>query len=175
MSKAPWKDFGTFKTIPEKCGTPTITYSDGKIIFSTKTNGAKIVSKIECGDIKESEDLIIPLTATYNITAYATMEGEYDSDIATASLIWLTAEDEDITGVDEIKVDSTPMLVSMNGGTATISGVANGTVVRIYSLGGTEIASGTVKNGTASLNLSSVSEQVVIIKVGSRSAKYTVK
>lgn len=173
-SQTPWKDFGTINTIPEKCGTPTIKYVDGKIVFSTKTAGAKVVSKIESSDIQESEEFIIPLTATYNITAYATMEGEYDSDIATASLIWLTAEDiED--GIEEIQVKSTPLLISMSDGTATISGVADGTIVEIYTISGTKVASGTIKNGFVSLNLSSVPEQVVIIKAGNRSAKYMVK
>lgn len=89
-----WKDFTniieTDEVIPPtpnpKCTTPTISYSNGQLKFECETEDVKFVSSVICEDNKNHDASIVPLTAIYRISVYATKDGYDDSDIVTKEI-----------------------------------------------------------------------------------------
>ena len=82
---------GTVRAIytgPQKCATPTITYADGQLQFECETEGAECHYKITSSDISEGIGNLVPLSATYHISVYATKSGYLDSDTATYQVEW---------------------------------------------------------------------------------------
>jgi len=49
------------------------------------------VYEIKDTDIKKGYDAKVSLSATYNISVYATKTGYENSDVATATLVWTVA------------------------------------------------------------------------------------
>ena len=91
-STAPWSNFGTIKGISgtivekEKCATPTIHYTDGKLTFECETEGATCyptVTKPEVVNVSNNE---MQLGTTYKVSVYAAKPGYEDSDVATAEI-----------------------------------------------------------------------------------------
>lgn len=84
-----WKDFSniieTDEVIPPtpnpKCSAPTISYSNEQLIFECDTEDVKFVSSVVCIDNKNHDTSIVPLTAIYRISVYATKDGYDNSDI----------------------------------------------------------------------------------------------
>ena len=72
----------------EQCATPTITYADGQLQFECETEGAECHYKITSSDISEGIGNLVPLSATYHISVYATKSGYLDSDTATYQVEW---------------------------------------------------------------------------------------
>lgn len=179
----PWKEFGTFKSIEssdipttKKCAKPTISYENGKLIYASETEGAKIVSDVKSDDIKTSYDNEVDLTATYNISAYATMAGYDDSDVATATLVWLDARFDGIsTDAKEITVNAMPLLITQDAGIVTISGLQNGEKVSAFDASGKQIATSRVIGVETMIDLSSQQGKATIIKVGDNSLKLIIK
>lgn len=180
-SKSPWSKFKIIKKIEEgetpKCATPTITYENGKLKYSTITEGAEIVSEVTIPDMKKSYDNEVSLTATYNITAYATKGGMGNSDNATATLVWLNAHlDQDVsTSAKAVEIPSVPVLINSNGGVVTISGADDGTEIRAYATDGRQIDTVRSYGSTAIINVSSLQDNVAIIKIGEKSVKINVR
>lgn len=179
---SPWKDFGTIKAIgdtedPEKCAAPTIAFEDGKLKYTTTTTGAEIVSEVKSVDIKKSYDSEVELTGTYNITAYVTKSGMEDSDVTTATLVWLTAKLEQHvpTSAKAIAVPSIPVLISSNGGILTVTGMEEGTEVSAFSADGKKIDSAYSTSNTVTLNASSLQGNIAVVKVRDKSVKVMVK
>lgn len=92
-----WKEFifieethGT-PAIPT-CETPTISYSNGKLLFNCVTEGATCVSSITDTDITSYDTKEVQLSVTYIISVYATKAGYNNSEKATASLCWIELE-----------------------------------------------------------------------------------
>ena len=89
QKRTPWSSFKSIVTIegniPEtqKCATPTISYVNGKLIFTCDTEGAECVATITDADIKTHYGNEIPLTMTYTVSVYATKEGYENSDVVT--------------------------------------------------------------------------------------------
>ena len=129
-----WKNFwdireeGTTETPDEevkKCATPVITYSNSGLDITTETDGAEIHTDITCSDANSYNGDRIDLSATYNITTYATKSGYLNSDTATATLCWIA-----VSGSSEqnsiIEVEPMPVLITCNNGTINISGGKDG-------------------------------------------------
>ena len=178
----PWKSFqsiiGLDGTIPEvqKCQTPVISYNNGKLSFSSETEGVEFISEITDVDVKKYYDAEIALSATYNINVYATKRGYDNSDVATATLCWIDKEPttEGIAnGVAQIP--SKAVLIQNEGGILTIQGADEGTQISIYAVDGTQKGASVSKNGAATINTSLQSGSVAIIKIGEKSVKVIVK
>ena len=122
-----------------KCATPTISYVDGKVIFACDTDGAIVKSNFKdnnASDYSDSEVLFIP---TYTLTAYATKENYEDSDVATLTLCWAPSnKGHEDNGI--LTIPSTPVLISARDGVLTLSGLAEGTEVTLYTTDGTMVA-----------------------------------
>ena len=85
---SPWSGFGTIVALePDiKCATPTISFVNGKLEFSCKTEDVEFVAKVTRPDMGEYEGSSIPLTSTYIVSVYAKKEGYQDSDVATQEI-----------------------------------------------------------------------------------------
>ena len=169
------EDWGKFKNIVEmgmeKCATPVISYEKGKLKFSCDTEGAEFVSQITCEDAGNYNDSEIALNATYTIRVYATRNGWNDSDEAVAKLCWIdaTPDVDVITGTNEIAAKA--VLIKVDGGTVTLSGLEDNQDIKAYTLDGRQIASMMTKGPNATMSVPSNRGEVIILKIGSKSLK----
>lgn len=169
------EDWGKFKNIVEmgmeKCAAPVISYEKGKLKFSCDTEGAEFVSQITCEDAGNYNDSEIALNATYTIRVYATRNGWNDSDEAVAKLCWIdaTPDVDVITGTNEIAAKA--VLIKVDGGTVTLSGLEDNQDIKAYTLDGRQIASMVTKGPNATMSVPSNRGEVIILKIGSKSLK----
>ena len=182
----PWSLFGTIKTLsgdmPEtlKCATPTISYGSKKLMFDCETEGVEFVTEIKVADAGTFYDDRITLSATYEISVYATKAGYENSDVATATLVWANATFTDTTPEPTAispaaEMAAVPVLIQSNGGIVTIQGAADGTPVSIYTTAGTQAGSAVSQNGRAAINTSLQAGSIAIIKIGTQSYKVAIK
>ena len=178
----PWKNFKNIvsleneaPTLP-KCENPTISYENGELKMTCATEGVEFVTDITDADIKKHYDAEIKLSATYNISVYATKAGYDISDVVHATLCWIDAapKTEGITnGVTN--VNARAVLIQNNGGIITVNGVDDGMRVNAYSLNGVEEASAISRNGAAVLNTNAQTGSTVIINLGTKAVKVLMK
>ena len=177
----PWSWFGAIKAISSsgeettKCATPTISYADKRLIFSCKTEGVEYVSEIKDKDVKKYYDSEVNLSATYEISVYATKSGYSNSDVATATLVWAEAEFTETTpstpSSAKAIAESIPVLISANGGAVTVKSEQDGQPVAVYSADGKMLGSATVKDGQATIPVNQQRGEMMIVKVGGKSVK----
>ena len=178
----PWKNFkeivGLNGSNPEtpKCTTPTISYQNGELMFSSTTEGAEYVYEITDSDIKRGYSSNVQLTVTYNISVYATKTGYDNSDVVKATLCWIeaTPQTEGISnGIAQIPARA--VMIQNNGGTMTIQGAEDGIPINVYSVNGVQVGSAVSNNGQATVNTTLQSGSVAIVKIGERSVKVVTK
>jgi hypothetical protein len=167
---------GGGNTQPQKCATPSISYKNGQLKFTCATEGVEFVSEITDADIKKYNGATISLTATYNISVYATKSGYDNSETATATLCWIDVEPktEGITNT-VANVRALPLLIQNNGSTLTVSGADDGTPISVYSINGTEAGSAISQKGIATIPTTLQSGSAAIVKVGNKSVKVVMK
>ena len=175
----PWSSFGKIVGLSagepeqpevEKCATPVVTYAEGKLSFSCDTEGAEFVTDITSNDFKKHYDAEIELSATYNIEVYATKANCENSDTVSVALVWVeNGNVDEETGV--ISVPAAPVLVQGNGGVLSVSGVAKGTEVVVYTISGTDVARVTATEGTITISTGLQSGTIVVVKFGNKSVK----
>ncbi len=153
----------------EKCSAPEIVYSNGKILVTSKTDGALCHTTIEDSDIKTYYTSEIPLSATYNITSYATKDGYEKSDKTTATLYFIEGRIEGETGIAQVPAKR-GIVVSAESGSLSVSGLNAGETVAVYNLQGVMLGKSTASGGTAQFSINRKHE-TVIIKVGEESIK----
>ena len=159
----------------EKCAIPTISYEGGKVSLACETEDAKVITTIEKGGDETREDMEFDLIPTYTLTAYATKEGWLDSETTTLTLCWIPCEENHEESDGILTIPSKPVLISTQGGTITLSGLAEGTEVAVVTTGGTAVATATATNGTATIDTSLNAGTTVIVKIGDYSVKVIVK
>ena len=181
----PWKNFksimatdGTTPETPEtpKCEKPTISYENGQLKMSCATEGVEYVTDITDADIKKHYDATISLTATYNISVYATKAGYDNSETATATLCWIDKEPttEGITdGVAQIP--SKAVLIQSEGGILKVEGVDDGTQIAVYTPDGKQAGSAVCSNGAALVGTNIQPGNIAIVKIGEKSVKVIIK
>ena len=189
-AKAPWSNFGAIVATdgtlpdpptpptPEKCATPTISYSKGELTFSCNTEGAEFISEIKDADIKKHYTASVSLTATYNISVYATKVNYENSDTIQATLCWIEQQPqtEGITDEDAVaEVQAVPVLIQTQGNTINVEGAEAGTEIILYGTNGVQLDSVIATTGTASLNASGLSGSVAIVKIGNKTVKVLIK
>ena len=163
-------------TQPEekKCTTPSISYANKKLTFSCATEGVEYHYSITDTDIKSAVANSIDLSATYEISVYATKSGYTNSDVATATLVWTDAEFTETTpSTSSAKAiaESIPVLISEQNGTITVRGEQNGLPLTVYTADGKMLGSATMKDGQASISTNLQRGEIAIVKVGSKSVK----
>jgi hypothetical protein len=164
-------------TQPEenKCATPSISYADKQLTFTCETEGVEYHYTINDADIKSGSSSNVSLTATYEISVYATKSGYTNSDVATATLVWTDAVFTETTpstpsSVNAIR-ESIPVLISAQNGTITVRGKQDGLPLTVYSADGKLLGSATTKDGQASISTNLQRGEIAIVKVGSKSVK----
>ena len=183
---APWSNFGKIVSLdgsipptPEvkKCAMPTISYHDGKLRFNCETEGAEFVTNITDADIKEHYHSTISLTATYNISVYATKSGYENSDVATATLCWIDVEPRtegiENTGIATVRAQA--VLIQGNSNTLNITGVTEGTPISVYDVTGKLVGVAKASAGTTSISTTLCSGQIGIVKIGEKTVKVSMK
>ena len=179
----PWLKFGKVLTLngdtpdePEKCATPSISYSDGQLQFTCETEGAQCYYTLNNSDVKTGETLAesknVNLSACYDITCYAKAEGFANSDAATAKLYWLTSSGS-LEGAGINNVSMRGIAIQSADGFITISGLDNNEQVDFFATDGKALGSAKAMGGTATFAAQSGS--VVVAKIGKESLKIAVK
>ena len=182
----PWSNFGTIVGLsgstPEtlKCATPTISYGGKKLMFVCDTEDVEFVTEIKVADNGKFFDDKISLTATYEISVYATKAGYDNSDVATATLVWGSATFTDTTPATAIEMvpameAAMPVLIQNNGGMLTVQGAPDGTPVSVYTIAGTEAGSAVSQNSCATISTSMQQGDIAIVRIGNRSVKVVLK
>lgn len=168
---------GTFtKDTKEQCKKPTISYENGQLKLECATNGASFVTNVTVADAKQYFDATIQLSATYNISVYATKEGYDKSENVTATLCWIDQQPktEGITdGV--VNVTAKAVLIKNNGGLLTVEGVDDGETIDVYTIDGARKGSSICQNGVASIDTNIQSGNFAIVKIGQKSIKVLIK
>jgi hypothetical protein len=180
---SPWSKFATFKTLTgedvevKTCATPTISYSNGEISFGCETEGVEFVSSISNSDIANYNTSKININVTYTISVYATKNGCKDSEVAKATLCWIDVEPktEGVVETEISNVKALPVMVQVNGDMLTVSGANDGTKVEVFTIAGAKVGSAVTSANTATVNVSQLTDNVIIVKVGSKAIKVTVK
>ena len=91
---APWSSFKEIKSISQqpKCATPTIDYADGKLIFSSETQGVTYhhtITPIEISGITgttSGQGTEATFAATYQVSVYAEKSGYEQSETTTKNI-----------------------------------------------------------------------------------------
>lgn len=177
----PWKNFKQIVAIDgetpttKKCATPTISYSNKKLSFSCETDGAEFVYEITDSDIKKGYENSVDLSATYEISVYATKTGYDNSDVATATLVWTDAMFTLNITTSAKSMNIRPLLIQANNGIINIQGVEDGERICVYSTNGIQQGSGISHNSTATINTHLQPGDIAIVKVGIRAVKIVVR
>ena len=182
-NRNPWNKFGTIVGLSGlKCATPTISYDNDnkKLTFGCETEGVEFVYEIKDEDIKQGNGSQVSLSATYEISLYATKAGYENSDVATATLVWGSATFTNTTPVTAIEMvpameAAMPVLIQNNGGMLTVQGAQDGTPISVYTIAGTEAGSAVSQNSCATISTSMQQGDIAIIKIGERSIKVVIK
>ena len=175
-----WKEFvfieegtggGDTPPEPSKCEKPVISYSGGKLTFSSETEGAKCYSSITDSDISSYTSNEVQLTATYNISVYAAKTGYENSETVTATLCWIDAnpKTEGITGVVEIPAKA--VLINSNEGILNVQGIDDDINIAVYSVSGQMVGSAKAHDNQVSLATNFKKGDIAIIKIGEKSVK----
>ena len=180
-----WKDFvfieegngsGGDTPTTQKCEKPTISYENGKLTFSSATDGAVCQYSIIDTDIKAGSGNEVQLGVTYNISVYAAKAGYENSETATATLCWIDQQPqtEGITnGIANIPAQA--VLIQSEGGSIKVQGVDEGTRVNVYSINGTQAGSAISQSGAATINTNLQPGSIAIVKIGQKSVKVVIK
>ena len=177
----PWKNFKSIVGIDDggttqKCEKPSISYQNGKLTFSSETDGADFAYTINDDDVKQGNGAEVQLTATYTITVYAQKAGYINSDVATATLCWIDQEPTKEGIVDGIvNVPSRAIMISSEGGLLTINGAEDGTLIEVYKLDGTQAGASESKNGSARIYTNLQPGNIAIVKTDKKSFKVVIR
>ena len=162
-----------------KCATPTISYEDGEVIFACDTEGVAFISETKETNgniVGKRQDEVFSLFPTYTITAYATKENYENSDEVSLTLCWIPCTEEhesEETGI--LTIPSKPVLISTQGGTITLSGLAADTEVAAYDTAGTQLATAAATGDNATLTTHLTTGDIAIVKIGDYSIKIVIK
>lgn len=156
----------------EKCSPPRISYKNGKIIFSTDTEGATFISNISDSDIRTHNSSEIDLTVTYTIEVYAAANGYFNSDKVIATLCWIDYEPK-TEGLSNgmAQVSARAVMVKTDAGQLIVEGAEDNTNIVVYSIDGVQVGSTTSRNGVASVNTTLSKDSVAIVRIGNKSLK----
>lgn len=177
-STDPWNQFGNIKTLEgdaKKCVTPTISYANKQLTFSSDTEGVEYHYTITNSDIKSAVATSIDLAATYEISVYTTKSGYTNSDVATATLVWTDAVFTETTPEASTSAkaiaESIPVLISAKNGTIVVKSEKDGQPITVYTADGKALGAATIKDGQASISTNLQRGEITIVKVGSKSVK----
>lgn len=160
----------------QKCDKPSIHYSKGKLSFECATDGATCQSTITDTDIASYSVNEIQLSATYNISVYASKEGFDNSDAVTATLCWIDADPktEGIeSGVAQVRANA--VLIQSYDGIVSVEGVSDDTDIAVYDTSGQMVGSGKAHGNCSIIATNLKSGSIAIVRIGDKSVKIMMK
>ena len=178
----PWKNFKEIVAIDKptqekkKCEMPSISYEKGQLKMSCITEEVEYVTEITNSDIRKYYDATITLTASYNISVYATKSGYDNSDVATATLCWIDVEPKAegiVNGVASVR--SYGVMIQTSEGFFNISGLEVGTPISVYNTAGQMVGSAKAISETTIVNTTLRNGEIGIVKIGDKSVKVLMK
>lgn len=178
-AKEPWSGFKFIieedgqVVDPVRCATPTIAYADNSLTFGCATEGAEYHYTISASDAVEgaySADGKVALGAAYDITVYASAHGYLNSEEAKAVLCFIDAT-LNTAGIN--LGERRGVVVSSHDGSITVSGLADGEQVALYSVSGMMLSAGKASAGSITLSAGRT-DGVVLVKIADRSIKISV-
>ena len=180
-----WKDWKNIAAIGggdiviNQCVTPTISYSNGQLTFSSETANAQYHYTIEDADIVTTSTMsygTVDLTATYVVTVFATAEGYTNSEKVTATLCWLDAEPRTEGMTNDISAArGNAILIQSKNGTLNIQGAVEGANIGIYTTSGVMVGSAKSTGSSTSIATGLRNGDIAIVKIGDKSVKVMMK
>ena len=168
----PWSNFGSIIAyVTPKCTAPVIEYCNGELIIECETENAEFVTEVTNDYTGNYNSNAIALTATYNISVYATAAGYENSDIVNATLCWIECDCNENNNTNIINIPAKAVLVTSNNGTINISCSLEGEVVELYTSDAMYIGSTTIENGCATIQSGLSKGDIAIVKIGEKSIK----
>lgn len=155
------------------CEVPSIAYSDGNLLFACNTPGAQVHYSVSSADIVTdalADDGQVSLVAAYDISAYATAEHYEKSDSEYATIYWLPTNDGSSTGIKQ--TETRGIMVSSHGNVISVNGLDEGETISLYTIDGKLIGNAKASGGMASCT---VTEPIVVVKIGELSIKITIR
>ena len=174
---APWSSFGNIVTLngdiveTPKCDNPVIKYNNGEIDIEYETADAEFVTAVTNDYTGNYNSNAIALSATYNISVYATATGYDNSDTVNATLCWIECDCDADDNTDIINIPAKAVFVTSNNGTINISCSLEGENVAVYSSNAMFIGSTTIENGCATIQSGLSKGDIAIIKIAEKSIK----
>ncbi|MCM1518923.1 MAG: leucine-rich repeat domain-containing protein [Pseudoflavonifractor sp.] len=172
----PWKQFVNIANDPEswekpQCAAPVITFEDGKLMFSSETDGTVYHYNIADSDIKsgDSSNGVIGLNATYEISAYCEASGYINSDITYTTLCFLSQGES--AGIADINADCRGVAVCVTGQSIVVSGLEDNEEVSLYDTSGRLLATTKAIDGKAYFHDITSSNNIAIVKINNDSIK----
>ena len=182
-----WKDFffieegvgpggDTPTPTTQKCEKPTISYENGKLTFTSETEGAVCQYSITDTDIKAGSGNEVQLGATYNISVYAAKAGYENSETATATLCWIDQQPK-TEGINNgiANIPANAVLIQSEGGILKVEGIDDGAQVSVYTPDGKQAGSAVCRNGAALVGTNIQPGNTAIVKIGEKAVKVIVK
>ena len=171
-----WNSFVSIIEHKGTCETPTISYDNGKLTFNCATEGATCISSISDTDVATYNTNEVQLNVTYIISVYATKEGYNNSETATATLCWIEQEPKAEGDIDEVvEVKASPLLIQYRENKIVITGVDDGTDIRVYNVSGSLIGSAQSRGRQAVVDAVFPTDSVAIVKVGNNAVKVIIR
>ena len=177
QTTAPWSNFGTIVTldgesvVTPKCENPVIKYSNGELVIECETENAEFVTEVTNDYTGNYNSNAIALSATYNISVYATASGYENSDIVNATLCWIECDCDANVSTGIIDIPAKAVLVTSNNGTINITCSLEGESVELYTSDAMFIESTTIENGCATIESGLSKGDIAIVKIGEKSIK----
>jgi len=127
-------------------------------------------------DVKTHYGNIVSLTATYNLSVYATKAGYENSDMVSATLCWIEADPktEGITN-SVANVRAKAVLIQTIDNTVSISGADEGTLISIYDISGKIVGSAKAISENTTIPTSLNPGDIGLVKIGEKSIKIIMK
>ena len=182
----PWSNFKYIEEVgesgdtseePTQCATPSISYADGKLVFTCETEGAEYHYSVNSEDFRTdayTQSGTVELTAAYNISVYASADGCTNSDEAKAVLYFIKSGTGTGVGVSEIFAEERGVVLATDGQTVKASGLADGEAVSLYTTDGMLLSTAKASaDGIATLDTKN-ERGVLIVKVGNDGLKIAV-
>ena len=158
-----------------KCATPTISYAEGGVSLTCATEGSKVITIVSDNNDNIFDALEFDYIPTHTLTAYATKEKYKDSDAVSLTICWIECPENHKNDNRILTIPSKPVLIQSQGGTITLSGLADDAEVAAYDLAGRELATGIASNGIAELATGLEVGSTAIVKIGNNNIKIVVK
>jgi uncharacterized protein YjdB len=153
-----------------KCATPTINYIGGEFVLTCSTEGAEIKTIVVTENDNEFVGEKFDFLPTHTFTAYATKENYEDSDVATLTICWIPcSEKHESEETSILTIPSKPVLISARDGVLTLSGLAEGTEVTLYTTDGVMVAHQQSCAGEAKFTVDT--NQVYLVHIGDKVVK----